>query len=174
LLRRVVFAAILVMGVSAGSAMGGMEGVVLRDMDGNPVEVDSLLADGPVILNFWATWCRPCRAEMPKLQEVQEELAGRKVHFAAISLDDRRNTSKVEAYVEQNKITLPIYRDPEGTLAKRFQVLAIPTTFVLDQNAEVAYKTRGYRPGDEVLLRKAIEALIEKGDEKGEGKASSE
>lgn len=166
--------AVLGVVVLSTSAMGGMDGLILRDMEGNRVYVDSLLADGPVVLNFWATWCRPCRVEMPRLQKVQKELEGRKVYFAAISLDTRRHKSKVEAYIEQNQVSLPVYRDPEGTLAKKFKVSAIPTTILLDQEAEIAYKTRGYRPGDEILLKKEIETLIGKRDQEAKQEASAE
>lgn len=163
-MRKAVLTALLGLAVLAAPVVWGMEGIVLRDMDGKPVPVDSLLADGPVILNFWATWCRPCRVEMPKLQGVHEELAGQPVHFAAVSLDTRRNKSKVEEYIEKNEVTLPVYRDPEGTLAKKFKITAIPTTILLDRGAEVAFTTRGYRPGDEVLLKKEIQALLDKRD----------
>jgi thiol-disulfide isomerase/thioredoxin len=146
--------------VLVAPAAWSMEGLVLRDMDGRPVPIDSMLAEGPVVLNFWATWCRPCRVEMPKLQGIEEELRGQAVHFAAVSLDTRRHKSKVEAFIEGNGVTLPVYRDPEGSLARKFKVSAIPTTILLDQDAEIAFRTRGYRPGDEVLLKKEIEALL--------------
>ena len=163
-MRKMLLAALLVFAVLAAPVVWAMEGIVLRDMDGKPVPVDSLLAEGPVVLNFWATWCKPCRVEMPKLQEVQEELEGQTVYFAAVSLDTRRNKSKVEEYLDKNEVKLPVYRDPEGNLAKKFKISAIPTTILLDQDAEIAFKTRGYRPGDEVLLKKEIQALVKKRD----------
>ena len=121
---------------------------------------------------FWvAFWCSfrnlifripfgSCGVEMPQLQMIQKELEPKGVHFAAVSLDTRNRQSSVEAYIKKEKVTLPVYRDPEGTLAKRFQVRAIPTTVVLDQNAEIYYRTKGYRRGDEILLKKKIQALM--------------
>jgi cytochrome c biogenesis protein CcmG/thiol:disulfide interchange protein DsbE len=162
LMRKALPGVLLCLAVLAGPVVAGMPGIVLRDMDGKPVSVDSLLADGPVVLDFWATWCRPCRVEMPKLQEIQEALEGEHVHFAAVSLDTRQSKGRVEDYVSKNNVTLPVYRDPEGSLAKKFKITAIPTTILLDQDAEIAYSTRGYRPGDEVLLRKEIQALLAK------------
>ena len=173
-MRKALWTAAIGVAVLSAPTLGGTEGLVLRDMDGNRVYVDSLLADGPVVLNFWATWCRPCRVEMPKLEKIQKELEGRKVHFAAISLDTRRHKSMVEAYIEQNQVSLPVYRDPEGSLAKKFKVLAIPTTILLNQDAEIAYKTRGYRPGDEILLKKEIETLIGKRDQEADQETSLE
>ncbi len=163
-MRKVVLTALLGFAVLTAPVVWGMEGIVLRDMDGKPVAVDSLLAEGPVVLNFWATWCKPCRVEMPKLQEVHEDLMGWTVHFAAVSLDTRRNKNKVEKYIEKNEVTLPVYRDPEGSLAKKLKIMAIPTTILLDQDGGVAFRTRGYRPGDEILLKKEIQALIAKRD----------
>jgi cytochrome c biogenesis protein CcmG/thiol:disulfide interchange protein DsbE len=169
-MRKAAFAAFLVILAAALPVRAGWEGIILRDMEGNRVYVDSLLAEGPLVLNFWATWCRPCRVEMPKLQTVALELADKAVNFAAVSLDTRRNKARVDAYVEQNSVSLPVYRDPEGTLAKKFKVVAIPTTIVLNQAGEIVYSTRGYRPGDEILLKKEIESLIDKRDKKaGEG-----
>jgi cytochrome c biogenesis protein CcmG/thiol:disulfide interchange protein DsbE len=173
-MRKAVLAALLGFAVFAAPVLWGMEGIALRDMDGKPVSVDSLLAEGPVVLNFWATWCRPCRVEMPKLQEVHEDLVGRTVHFAAVSLDTRRHKSRVEEYIEKNEVTLPVYRDPEGNLAKKMNITAIPTTILLDQDGEVAFKTRGYRPGDEVLLKKEIQAIIDKRDGQNKQEGASE
>jgi thiol-disulfide isomerase/thioredoxin len=161
-MRPVVLAVVLVGLCGAGAVSGGMERIALTAIDGNEVYVDSLLVHGPVVLNFWATWCRPCRVEMPKLQRIEENLGSSGVHFAAISLDVARDENKVRAFIEQNEVSLAVYRDPEGVLAKKFGVVAIPTTILLDQAGEVAYRTRGYRPGDEILLRKEIKALIER------------
>jgi thiol-disulfide isomerase/thioredoxin len=152
----------LLLGVIAGvtPAFAGYENIVLTDLEGNEVKVDSLLAEGPVVLNFWATWCRPCRIEMPHIEKIAADLASRKVHFAAISLDARNRKAQLEKFIEKNEIKLPVYVDPTGTVAKRFKVAAIPTTVVLDSKAEIGFRTKGYRPGDEVLLKKKIEALL--------------
>lgn len=163
--RKALLAALVGIAVLGAPVAWGMQGLVLRDMDGRRVPVDSLLAEGPVVLSFWATWCRPCRVEMPELEEIMEEVAGKQVHFAAVSLDTRRNRGKVEEYIRKNEIKLPVYRDPEATLAKKFKITAIPTTILLDQDAEIVYRTKGYRPGDEVLLKKEIQALLTEGDE---------
>lgn len=159
----------LLLGVFAGvmPALAGYENIVLRDLEGNEVKVDSLLAEGPVVLNFWATWCRPCRVEMPHIEKIAAELGPRKVHFAAISLDARNRKKQLEQFIDKNKIKLPVYTDSDGTVAKRFKVAAIPTTVVLDSEAEISFRTKGYRPGDEVLLKKKIEALLPAEEEEG-------
>jgi thiol-disulfide isomerase/thioredoxin len=174
-MKRVVLA-FLVFGAFAGMmpALAGYENIVLVDLEGNQVRVDSLLAEGPVVLNFWATWCRPCRVEMPHIEKIAADLASRKVHFVAVSLDARNRRTQLEKYIVKNKIKLPVYTDSKGTVAKRFKVAAIPTTVVLDTEAEISFRTKGYRPGDEVLLKKKIEALLPAEDEKAAEPASGE
>jgi len=160
----------LLLGVFAGvtPAFAGYENIVLTDLEGNEVKVDSLLAEGPVVLNFWATWCRPCRIEMPHIEKSAADLASRKVHFAAISLDARNRKTQIEQFIFKNEIKLPVYVDHTGTVAKRFKVAAIPTTLVLNSEAEIGFRTKGYRPGDEVLLKKKIEALLPAEEEEEE------
>jgi thiol-disulfide isomerase/thioredoxin len=143
----------------------------MADLEGRVVEVDSLLASGPVVLNFWTTWCKPCRREMPQIEKIAKELESKGVHFAAISLDGARNKKAVEAYIEKYGLGLPVYMDTNWKLAKLFKVMGIPTTILLDVNAEKVYATRGYRPGDEIVLKKKIEALL-KQDQEAESQRS--
>jgi thiol-disulfide isomerase/thioredoxin len=152
------FFCVFILGVA--SSQGATQGLVLTGLDGRSVPVDSLLADGPLVVNFWATWCKPCKLEMPHLEKVYEELGPKGVHFAAISLDSKRSEKRLAQYVETNGVTLPVYWDPDGKLARLFKVAAIPTTVVLDQDGNVQFRTRGYRPGDEVLLKKKVEGLV--------------
>jgi thiol-disulfide isomerase/thioredoxin len=146
------------------------------DLGGEVVEVDSLLVSGPVVLNFWTTWCKPCRREMPHIEKISKELASENVHFAAVSLDGLRSKKAVERYIKKYEVGLPVYYDVDWKLAKRFKVMGIPTTILLDRNAEIQYSTRGYRPGDEIVLKKKIEALLEpeKGPEEEPETATSE
>ncbi len=152
--------------LAACSLLGAPQrGLTMADPEGEVVEIDSLLATGPVVLNFWATWCRPCRREMPQIEKISEELKSRAVHFAAVSLDGMRNKRAVEAYIEKYEVGLPVYYDTDWKLTRRFKVMGIPTTILLDRRAEVQYATRGYRPGDEIVLKKKIEALLKQGEE---------
>jgi thiol-disulfide isomerase/thioredoxin len=174
-MKRVVILLLIPVFFAVGLLAGEQhKGLILRDMDGKRTHVDSLLVTGPVILNFWATWCPPCKIEMPHLEKIAKELSTKDVHFAAISLDSRRNKSHLEKYIEKNKMALPVYRDPEGTLARRFRVIAIPTTIVLDQSGQIHYSARGYKPGDEIVLKKKIEALIRPAEDGSEPQQSGQ
>jgi thioredoxin-like negative regulator of GroEL len=77
-----------------------------------------------------------------------------------VSLDRGLSKSALEQFLKKAGVTLPIYRDETGTVAKAFKVTAIPATMVFAKGGQVQYQTKGYRPGDEILLKKKIEAVI--------------
>lgn len=94
------------------------------------------------LLNFWATWCPPCRAEMPALDALEGELGGPDFHVAPLSVD-RGGAAKSRAFYDEISVkNLPLYLDPRSTLAKEFAVLALPVTVILDRDGrEVARLT---------------------------------
>ena len=171
-MNRVVVAALLVLwatAIFAGSVAG--QSIALRDLAGNRVYLDSLLAKGPVVLNFWATWCKPCRIEIPHLERIYREFSPKGVQFGAVSIDTRRDKKRVEQFIEDAKLSLPVYRDTQAIVAKKFKVAAIPTTVILDRSGAVHYSARWYRRGDEIILRKQIEAVLRS---KGEGEGDTQ
>jgi len=143
-----------------GPAALDLRGAVLTDLAGKSILLDSLLTKGPVVLNFWATWCGPCRAEMPNLEKVFKEVGPKGVSFAAISLDRRVGKEAMESFLKGRGFTVPVYLDKDAALAKMFKVSAIPATIVLKPTGEIFYSTKGYRPGDEILLKKKVEELV--------------
>ncbi len=140
------------------------EGVTLTGLDGAEVAVDSLLDGGPLVINFWATWCSPCRLEMPQLEKIYREFAPKGVQFAAVSVDRKNQIARVKSFLEKHKMSVPAYIDLDGRLAKGFKVRAIPTTVVIRQDGSLYHRTKGYRPGDEVLLRKYLQSLVEQSE----------
>ena len=157
-------ACLILVPVLALAASFASQGLVLVDLNGKKVPLDTLMARGPVVLNFWATWCGPCRLEMPQFQKIYQVLHPKGVQFGAISLDRKLSKDVLEQFLKKGGVTVPVYRDEDGTLARKFSILAIPTTVVLKRDGEVFYLTKGYRPGDEVLLRKKIEELVAGGE----------
>lgn len=134
----------------------------IQSLDGKTIDLESVAAKSPVVLNFWATSCGPCRLELPHLQKVYEEYGAKGVVFVAISLDNPRNKKMISDFLTKNKVSLPVYIDTSGEVAKKFKITAIPTTFLLGKGGEVIYQVRGYRPGDEIVLRKQIENMLQK------------
>ena len=127
----------------------------LTDLDGNTVRLSELRGQ-PVFINFWATWCPPCREEMPEIQKVYEE-KGKKVKFLAIDLSGtEKSTESVRRFLSSNGYTFPVLLDQDGSVAQRYLVRAIPTSFFIDAQGVVSYKHTG------PMTRAAMEQVIRK------------
>jgi len=128
--------------------------------DGDTVNLHEKLAEGPVVVSFWATWCIPCLKEMPHLNRLAEKYDG-KVTFIAISVDNSKSMSKVGPLVRSKGWdNLIVGQDAAGTVQQIFQVSSPPYTVVYDQNGSESFRHVGYKTGDEVELEHAIEDML--------------
>ncbi|WNC12317.1 TlpA disulfide reductase family protein [Brevibacillus brevis] len=96
----------------------------------------------PVVLNFWASWCGPCRMEAPDLQKLYEKYGG-KVDFYGVNVTTSDSPEAAKAFVEAYKLTFPIPMDVAGTVSNRYLVQAFPTTYVVDTQGIVRKKIIG-------------------------------
>jgi len=113
----------------------------LNDLWGRPYR----LADfrGKVVfLNLWATWCPPCRMEMPAMEQLHQRLKGKDFVMLAVSEDDE-GAATVRSFVEKMGITFPVLLDPTGTLPPRYGVTGYPETFIIDRDGHVIQHTIG-------------------------------
>lgn len=111
-----------------------------------------------VMLNFWASWCGPCRKEMPLLDEMYQRY--NKVGFELYGINVEKDTGAAKKLLKDLKVTLPVLYDPEGKVSKLYKVDAMPTTVMIDKNGEIRYINRGYKAGDEEKYRDQIQTLI--------------
>ena len=110
-----------------------------------------------IILNFWTTWCAPCREEMPDMQDYYEEGAETdNVEILAVNLTKMDNgIDKVEAFVKDYGLTFPILMDESGSLGDQFQAISIPTTYILDEEGIITKKIMG--PMDQEMIAEMMQ-----------------
>ena len=96
-----------------------------------------------VLVNFWATWCVPCREEMPALQTLARELGPRGLTVVAVNFKESR--AEVEAFVREHALTFPTPLDADGSTAQRYQLFALPATFVVDRSGKLVGTVLGIR-----------------------------
>lgn len=114
----------------------------LTGLDGKEVKLADFRGK-PVFLNFWATWCPPCREEMPFVQELLSAY-GKDVAFLAVNLTaSERGVKSVEEFMRQNGYTLPVALDKSGNVADKYLVRAIPTSFFIDAKGRIRQKVIG-------------------------------
>ena len=120
----------------------------LQNLDGQSITL-SKLKDKPVLINFWATWCRPCVSEMPYIQEIYEEWSGKGLIVLAINMGE--SSSKVEQFLQDHNLSLPVLLDTKQVVARRYNIRGIPTTFFIDKDGIIQVKVIGAFPNKEAI-----------------------
>ena len=117
--------------------------ICLEDLQGKKWELKHLKGK-VVFLNFWATWCGPCKEEMPSMEELCKQFKDKDFVFLTISVD-YAGVKPVKEYIEKNRYTFPVLIDPKGKTLDLFEVRGIPTTFLIDQKGGLIGKAIGPR-----------------------------
>jgi len=112
-----------------------------------------------VLLNLWATWCDPCRYEIPELERMHTQNAAHGFKVIGVSLDDT-GAASVKEFIGSHKMTYPIVLDPEGKLAAVFQTSIIPTTVLIDRGGKIVWKQYGVISAGDAALKKALDAAL--------------
>ena len=111
-----------------------------------------------VMVNFWATWCAPCRQEMPHLNRLYEKYRGAGFVLLGVNVDD--DTSKAADVVAKLGVTFPVLLDTEKSVSKLYDVSTMPSTMIIDRDGKVRYVHRGYLAGYEESYEKQIRELL--------------
>jgi peroxiredoxin len=132
----------------------------LKDLSNKDVALEDLLGKGPVLIDFWATWCKPCIASLDHTREIYKELKGKGLEVVAINTDDPRNVPKVKPMASSHRWNFIILLDTNKDVKRLYHVSGYPTTFLLDREGNVRYRHVGYVPGSEKDLKREIEELL--------------
>ena len=129
------------------------------DADGNSVKLSEMIANGkPVVLNFWASWCPPCKDEMPEFDTVYKEMSGDVTFFMVDLTDGQRETVEMAAkHVYDNGFSFPIYFDTKQEAANAYGIRSIPTTIFIDKDGHIVTGAEGQL--DEKTLRYGISLI---------------
>jgi len=145
--------------VGAGTAKDAVDFTLPDVATGRPLHMKAAARQGPLVLDFWATWCGPCRAELPHLQALSQKYQGR-VAFYGVNSSDA--PPSIGAFAKQNGLTFPMLSDAQHTVAFSYGADSIPLLVVVDTQGRARSVVSGYDPDEnvEITLSRTLDALL--------------
>ena len=129
----------------------------IKDLNGTVIDFKDFKGK-TIFLNVWATWCGPCRVEMPSIQKLYDKVDKENIVFIMLAVDDRKHFDKVVNFVKEKEYTFPVYV-PHEFLPDQLMVRTIPTTFVINSDGKIATKETGAANYDTEEFKKFLEGL---------------
>jgi peroxiredoxin len=111
-----------------------------------------------VMLNFWASWCGPCRQEMPLLENIYKKY--NKMGFTMIGVNVEPDSKAADAWLKQTPVSFPVIYDKDSAVSKAYDVSGMPSTVIIDRKGNIRVLHRGYKPGDENEYLDSIRTLV--------------
>lgn len=163
-MKRTIFAVVALLTLAVGTMKAQLPSVTLKTMDGKTVRTDTLSNNGkPFIIDFFATWCKPCNRELKAIQEVYEEWQEETgVKLIAVSIDQAQNINKVKPLVDSYGWEYEVLLDPNSDFKRALGIQMIPYTLIVDGKGNIAYKHNGYTEGAEQELIEKVRELVGK------------
>lgn len=145
-----------------GTALAQLPGVTLKDINGNTINTAELNNDGhPFIIDFFATWCKPCNRELDAIAEVYAEWKEETgVKLIAVSIDVAQNTNKVKPLVDSHGWEYEVLLDPNSDFKRTMGIQTIPYVLIVDGSGQIVYRHNGYADGAETELIEKVRELI--------------
>lgn len=138
------------------------ENVTIKTLDGQSVQSSVIQNDGkPMIISFWATWCKPCNRELNAIKEVYEEWQEETgVKLVAVSIDDARSASRVKPHVDGNSWEYEVYIDQNQDFKRAMNVVNVPHTFIVDGEGNIVWQHTSYVDGSEEEMIEIVKGLL--------------
>lgn len=142
---------------NAAAGAGPAPNFTLKSLGGKNMKL-SEMAGNVVLINFWASWCGPCRLSFPQLEQIRRELGPRGFEILAVNVDEQERDAL--RFLEELPVTYPVVRDGTGDTPGSYGILGMPTGYLIDREGIVRLVHQGYRKSDGEALRTAIVELL--------------
>jgi peroxiredoxin len=153
----ITFVGILLAGLAWSSVEGPAPDFSLPDANGNPVTLEEY-AGQVVLINFWASWCGPCREEMPHLEALHQKYEP--LGFAMLGINVEEDSAVADDFLSTTSVSFPILYDRNNEVSQLYDVIAMPSTVILDREGNLRYVHHGYEPGYENDYHDQVRSLL--------------
>lgn len=162
-MKQIILTFLLAVGIAV-TCSAQLPSVTLKSIDGRTVKTDTLSNNGkPFIIDFFATWCKPCNRELDAIAEVYEDWQKETgVKVIAVSIDQAQNINKVKPLVDSKGWEYEVLLDPNSDFKRALGIQMIPYTMIIDGQGNIVYKHNGYTDGAEEELIEKVRELIAK------------
>ena len=133
---------------------------VLENLEGDLIELNDEIGEGPILLSFWATWCKPCKEELKEFNKIYGKYSDSGFKLFAISVDSEKSIAKVKPYIKTNGFNFTVLLDYNSEVARMYYAQMVPYSVIINKSGEVVYTHLGYKKGDEIEVEKIIADLI--------------
>ncbi len=141
----------------AGEVSGPAPDFTLRSNTGKNLKLSEFRGQ-VVLLNFWASWCGPCRQEMPALDKLHKRYS--KLGFTVLGVNVEEDSAQAKRMLREIRVSFPILFDTQNKASELYHVSAMPTTVIIDRDGNMRYLHKGYKPGEESVYKKWVKKLI--------------
>ena len=134
----------------------------VRLLNGTSTTLHQLSQDGPLLIDFWATWCVPCKKVMKYLNQYHEEYAEDNFKVLMINTDTPRSLGKVRGFIKSQDYSFNVGMDPNKVLSKKLNGMIMPTLILVDKGGIIKWRHQGYVAGEELEIEKQIKQVLGK------------
>ena len=141
-------------------ALGKIPNLDLKLLNGKKTSVYRLLESGPLLIDFWATWCKPCKIVMQHLNQYHNEYLEKGFKVVMINQDTPRSLGKVKSYINSKNYNFFVGIDPNQQIAKKLNGQIMPNLILVRQDGTIQWRHQGYMPGEEKEIKGQIELIL--------------
>ena len=143
--------------VTAGIEQSAAPDFTLKSIEGENLKLSEYRGE-VVLINFWASWCGPCLQEMPVLSELHDKYKA--LGFTVLGVNVEEDSGKARKLLQELPVSFPVVLDNESVVSKQYNVVAMPSTVLVDRNGNMRYLHKGYKPGLEDVYLQQVRDLI--------------
>ena len=142
------------------STISKIPNIDIKLLNGKTTNIYKLLESGPLLMDFWATWCKPCKQVMKHLNEFHNDYKDQGFQVLMINQDTPRSLGKVKAYINSKDYDFLVSIDPNQQIAKKLNGQIMPNLLLIKKDGTIQWRHQGYMPGEEKEIKQKIEELL--------------